>query len=99
MGVGDALSGKSESEVTVMEREREKWEYNINPEGEVKEMVDLYCNQGLAIEDATTIVRIPAHCFRTSERERLLSSWRLAIIAQPSLNPGEHDGKVPRVLC
>ena len=37
MGVGDALSSKAESEVTIRERKREKWEYEKYPEGEIKE--------------------------------------------------------------
>ena len=37
MGVGDALSSKAESEVTIRERKREKWEYENYPEGEIKE--------------------------------------------------------------
>jgi DNA damage-binding protein 1 len=56
MGVGDALSTKSENEYILAERKREKWEFENNPEGEIEEMVDLYCQKGCEREDAQLIV-------------------------------------------
>jgi len=57
MGVGDALSSKAESEVAVRERKREQWEYENYPEGEVKEMIDIYEGRGMSRADAESIIR------------------------------------------
>jgi len=57
MGVGDALSSKAESEVIVRERARERWEYDNFPEGEIKEMVDIYEGRGMSKEDATAVIQ------------------------------------------
>jgi DNA damage-binding protein 1 len=56
MGVGDALSTKSENEYILAERDREAWEFKNNPEGEIEEMVDLYVQKGCEREDAQIIV-------------------------------------------
>eukprot|EP00511_Aplanochytrium_stocchinoi_P005667 CAMPEP_0204830236 /NCGR_PEP_ID=MMETSP1346-20131115/8415_1 /ASSEMBLY_ACC=CAM_ASM_000771 /TAXON_ID=215587 /ORGANISM="Aplanochytrium stocchinoi, Strain GSBS06" /LENGTH=192 /DNA_ID=CAMNT_0051960395 /DNA_START=41 /DNA_END=616 /DNA_ORIENTATION=- len=52
MGLGDALSQKAEHEHIFNEREREYWEYDNYPEGEVAEMVDMYVAKGMTREDA-----------------------------------------------
>jgi len=57
MGVGDALSSKAESEVILRERARERWEYDNFPEGEIKEMVDIYEGRGMSKEDATAVIQ------------------------------------------
>jgi len=56
MGVGDALSTKSENEYILAERNREAWEFKNNPKGEIDEMVDLYVQKGCDREDAQIIV-------------------------------------------
>jgi len=56
MGVGDALSSKAESEVAVRERKREKWEFENYPEGEIKEMVEIYTGRGMTTEDASSVI-------------------------------------------
>merc|ERR1719276_421039 len=56
MGVGDALSTKSENEYILAERNRESWEFKNNPEGEIEEMIDLYVQKGCDREDAQIIV-------------------------------------------
>jgi len=52
MGLGDALSTKAEHEHIFNERQREYWEYDNFPEGEVTEMVDMYVAKGMSREDA-----------------------------------------------
>ena len=57
MGVGDALSEKAEAEYVLAERAREKWEFENYPEGEIKEMIDLYVEKGMEKEDAEVCIR------------------------------------------
>ena len=42
MALGDFISTKSEAEFTINERNREAWEVENNPDGEKKEMIDIY---------------------------------------------------------
>lgn len=58
MAVGDYLSTKSELEYEKAERERERWEIENYPEGEKRELVELYVEKGLNEEDAQTVVDI-----------------------------------------
>ena len=60
MGVGDALSSKAEMEVAQREKAREAWELDNYPEGEIKEMVELYVGKGLEQADAELIVNTMA---------------------------------------
>lgn len=60
MGVGDALSSKSEGEVAEREMKREAWELDNFPEGETKEMVEIYEQRGVSKDDAETIVNTMA---------------------------------------
>lgn len=57
MGVGDALSTKAENEFILAEKEREAWELQNYPEGEIKEMVEIMVERGMAEEDAEFILR------------------------------------------
>lgn len=56
MGVGEFLSSKAENEWILSEREREMWEMENYPEGEVKEMEDIYVERGMLREDAKLVV-------------------------------------------
>lgn len=58
MGVGEFLSSKAENEWILSEREREAWEMDNYPEGEIQEMEDLYIEKGMNSEDAKTVVKI-----------------------------------------
>jgi VIT1/CCC1 family predicted Fe2+/Mn2+ transporter len=58
MAIGDYLSTRSEQEYHRAERQREQWEVEHYPEGEMREMVELYTAKGMSEEDAQTIVGI-----------------------------------------
>jgi VIT1/CCC1 family predicted Fe2+/Mn2+ transporter len=58
MAIGDYLSTKAETEYNKAERERESWEVDHYPEGEKKEMVELYTAKGLSPQEAETITDI-----------------------------------------
>jgi len=60
MGLGDALSSKAELDYNNSERAREHWEMQVNMEGEIAEMIDLYEKRGISHEDAQQIWRILA---------------------------------------
>lgn len=60
MGMGDALSTKAENEHIMNERRREAWELENYKDGEVKEMVDIYQEKGMARMDAEVMLRIMA---------------------------------------
>lgn len=57
MGMGDALSTKAENEYILAEKKREAWEFKEYPEGEIKEMVDLYVEKGMERADAEVVIR------------------------------------------
>jgi VIT1/CCC1 family predicted Fe2+/Mn2+ transporter len=58
MAIGDFLSTKAEQEYSAAERKREKWEVENYPEGEIKEMIELYSEKGLPKEEAEKMVGI-----------------------------------------
>ncbi len=56
MAIGDYLSTKAEKEYAKAERKRESWEVENYPEGEMKEMEEIYINKGMPEQDAKNIV-------------------------------------------
>lgn len=58
MAIGDYLSTKSEQEYQNAERRREQWEVEHYPEGEKREMLELYLEKGVPQEDAETVIEI-----------------------------------------
>jgi VIT1/CCC1 family predicted Fe2+/Mn2+ transporter len=60
MAIGDFLSTRSEQEYAKAERQREAWEVEHYPEGEKRELVEIYKAKGLAEAEATAIVDIMA---------------------------------------
>jgi VIT1/CCC1 family predicted Fe2+/Mn2+ transporter len=56
MSIGDYLSSKSEQEYRRAERAREAWEVEHYPEGEKKELVELYEAKGIPADDARQMV-------------------------------------------
>jgi len=57
MGVGEFLSSKAENEWILSERRRENWEMENYPEGEIREMIDIYETRGMTREDATMVIQ------------------------------------------
>jgi len=57
MGVGEFLSSKAENEWILSERRRENWEMENYPEGEIREMIDIYEERGMSREDATVVIK------------------------------------------
>lgn len=57
MGVGEFLSSKAENEWILSERRRENWEMENYPEGEIREMIDIYEERGMTREDATIVIQ------------------------------------------
>lgn len=55
MGFGEYLSSEAERQVAVREEARERWEVEINPQGEISEMIDIYEQKGISREDATLV--------------------------------------------
>lgn len=58
MAMGDYLSTKAENEYNQAERARETWEVHNYPDGEKKELVELYTEKGLPEPDAEQVVDI-----------------------------------------
>lgn len=58
MAIGDYLSTKAEREYNRNERKREEWEVNHYPEGEKKEMIEIYAGKGITKKDAASMVSI-----------------------------------------
>jgi len=56
MAIGDYLGTKSEQEYARTERRREEWEVQHFPEGEKRELVEIYEAKGVAPEDAQAMV-------------------------------------------
>eukprot|EP00736_Rhodelphis_marinus_P011250 Rmarinus@m.8076 len=56
MGFGDYLSSDAELQYIHNERKREAWEFDVYPDGEKREMYELYEAKGLSSQDARTVV-------------------------------------------
>lgn len=53
MAIGDTISESAENSFIRGERQREAWEYGNYPEGEIKEMVEIYKKKGFSEEEAS----------------------------------------------
>jgi VIT1/CCC1 family predicted Fe2+/Mn2+ transporter len=60
MGVGEFLSSKANNEWILSERQREEWELENYPEGEMKEMIEIYEEKGMTPEDARAVITVMA---------------------------------------
>lgn len=58
MGFGDYISSLFESKYILSEKKKETWEYEKNKNYEINEMIELYQNEGIELEDAEKIVNI-----------------------------------------
>ena len=57
MGAGEYLSSKAHRDYVLTEKRREQWEYKNYKEGEIKEMVILFNQRGMGLEDAELVVK------------------------------------------
>lgn len=57
MGVGEYLSSRSYNSYVRKEREREAWELQNYPAGEIAEMVELFVARGMSREDAEFVIQ------------------------------------------
>jgi VIT1/CCC1 family predicted Fe2+/Mn2+ transporter len=73
MGLGDALSTKAENEYILAEKKREEWEMEQNKQGEIQEMVDIYVERGMSVEDATSIMELLANKYPDLFIEMMMS--------------------------
>lgn len=60
MAVGDFLSTRAENEYNRSEKDRERWEVDVYPEGEKQELREVYVQKGYSEEDAEKLVDIIA---------------------------------------
>jgi hypothetical protein len=60
MGVGEFLSSKAENEWILSERQREEWEMDNYPEGEISEMIEIFEEKGMSNTDAKLAVETMA---------------------------------------
>eukprot|EP00455_Lapot_gusevi_P047481 TRINITY_DN6422_c0_g1_i3.p1 TRINITY_DN6422_c0_g1~~TRINITY_DN6422_c0_g1_i3.p1 ORF type:complete len:267 (+),score=17.36 TRINITY_DN6422_c0_g1_i3:130-930(+) len=58
LGMGKYLSLRSDHEFAVGEKKRELWELENFPEGEIREMIELYVSKGFSQEDAQAVMNI-----------------------------------------
>ena len=56
MGAGEFLSSRSYNAYVRKEREREMWELQNYPDGEIAEMVELFVKRGMSREDAAVVI-------------------------------------------
>jgi VIT1/CCC1 family predicted Fe2+/Mn2+ transporter len=89
MAIGDYLSTKSEQEYERAERRREQWEVEHYPEGEKRELVELYVEKGLAKQDAETIVEILA---------KNKSAWVDVMMVEELGILGSHESPIKNAL-
>ena len=54
--MGEFLSSKAENEWILSERRRENWEMENYPEGEIREMIDIFISKGMSPPDAETVI-------------------------------------------
>jgi VIT1/CCC1 family predicted Fe2+/Mn2+ transporter len=81
MGVGSYLSTKSKREYQRSEREREMWEIENYPEGEIEEIREIYAKKGFQGDDLDRAVKVI-----TSNKEAWVETMmneELGIIEQP----------------
>jgi len=60
MGIGDYLSERSELDFIQSERDREQWEFSNFRDGELAEMMEIYVEKGISVEDAELILNTMA---------------------------------------
>ena len=87
MAIGDFLSTKAENEYNRAERERELWEVENYPEGEKREMVELYTAKGMKPADARQVTEVLAR--NKQAWVAVMMAEELGIVADES-SPWKH---------
>ena len=62
MGVGEYLGSIAETEHALEERKREQWELGSNPDGEKREMEQIFVGKGMSEADAELVIGTLAKC-------------------------------------
>ena len=70
MGAGEYLSSRSYNNYVKKELERERWELENFPEGEIMEMIQLFESRGMSREDSTVVVTRMAKCASARSNSR-----------------------------
>lgn len=60
MGAGEYLSSRAYESYVKKEHDRERWEMDNYPEGEVKEMIELFQHRGMSQPDAEVVIKTMA---------------------------------------
>jgi len=89
MGVGDFISGKAEIDYSRAEKRREEWEYDNYPKGEIDEMVEIYHEKGMSLEDAKELVAA-LNKHRTIFIETMMVEELGIMAPDPSESPAKH---------
>ena len=97
MGAGEYLSSRSYNSYVRKEREREAWELQNYPAGEIAEMVELFVARGMSREDAELVIQrsarhAPPPPSEMRGRTRLVGCHRL----RPRISPSRHALPFPR---
>jgi vacuolar iron transporter family protein len=80
MAVGDYLSTRSEQEYHQSERKREEWEVEKFPEGEKKEMTEIYEAKGFSKKDALNLMQLVSKNKKFWVDEMMV--WELGILEE-----------------
>ena len=92
MGAGEFLSSRSYNSYVRKEREREAWELENYPAGEIAEMVELFVARGMSREDASFVIQ------RSARRTSHLLPCRPLHVLPPPRRPAPHAWAAPHVV-
>jgi VIT1/CCC1 family predicted Fe2+/Mn2+ transporter len=94
MGVGEFLSSKAENEWILSERNREEWEYENYPDGEMAEMIELYQKEGMSYDDAVTCITTMAKYKDFFVNHMMNVELQLQVPSDNHIQESMHEGVV-----